>query len=45
MPLIDTVVRNAKNFVTNCSLRDMEGLHLFVSSKGHSGNALYRARL
>ena len=34
MPLTDTVVRNTKNFGKNYSLRDMDGLHLFVSSKG-----------
>lgn len=30
MPLTDTAVRHAKNH----SLRDMDGLHLFVSAKG-----------
>ncbi|MDR6608994.1 integrase arm-type DNA-binding domain-containing protein [Pseudomonas synxantha] len=34
MPLTDTAVRHAKNLGKNYSLRDMDGLHLFVSSKG-----------
>lgn len=34
MPLTDTAVRQAKNLGKNYSLKDMDGLHLFVSSKG-----------
>jgi len=34
MPLTDTAVRHAKKLGKNYSLRDMDGLHLFVSSKG-----------
>ena len=34
MPLTDTAVRQAKNFGKNYSLKDMDGLHLFVSAKG-----------
>uniref|UniRef100_UPI003F5894A4 Arm DNA-binding domain-containing protein n=1 Tax=Pseudomonas helvetica TaxID=3136738 RepID=UPI003F5894A4 len=31
---IGTSIRNVKNLVKNYSLKDMDGLHLFVSSKG-----------
>ncbi|WP_150643061.1 Arm DNA-binding domain-containing protein [Pseudomonas fluorescens] len=34
MPLTDTTVRHAKNHGKNYSLKDMGGLHLFVSAKG-----------
>lgn len=34
MPLTDTAVRHAKNLGRNYSLKDMDGLHLFVSSTG-----------
>ncbi len=34
MPLTDTTVRHAKNYGKNYSLKDMDGLHLFVSAKG-----------
>ncbi|CAH0130469.1 uncharacterized protein DUF4102 [Pseudomonas sp. KD5] len=34
MPLTDTAVRHAKNLGRNYSFKDMDGLHLFVSSTG-----------
>jgi hypothetical protein len=34
MPLTDTAVRAAKNYGKNYSLKDTDGLHLFVSSNG-----------
>ncbi|MBN3862179.1 integrase arm-type DNA-binding domain-containing protein [Pseudomonas frederiksbergensis] len=34
MPLTDTAVRHAKNLGRNYSLKDMDGLYLFVSSTG-----------